>query len=239
MSESEKKKIENDIASKNNKGIEKQSSQKTIKPIINIKNEEKKGNLIIVQAIQLYAKGNDNVAIKKLKSINNLKIPENNYLRQKANKLINDFKIIEIYYKKGLDFLTHDNIDQASLAWNKAIRSYNKIIQGKNNSLLEKIKYEKAEYFFRQANIAFESHDLTQTVKYCNEVFKIGIKHTGIIEIEQKLCEKAREIYEKGYVMEDLDSSEAVKYFAKVPNVCTHNCEYYQKAKSKIAYHRK
>ena len=92
-----------------------------------------------------------------------------------------------------------------------------------------------AEEFYRQARKSFELEEYAQAHKICMKALKAKPGHKGCSEIEGVLSEKARKLYEEGYILEDLNPQQAIMKWRDVLMICSPENTYYKKAKLGIA----
>jgi tetratricopeptide (TPR) repeat protein len=92
-----------------------------------------------------------------------------------------------------------------------------------------------ADEFYRQARDVYENEQYVEAYAKCTKALKASPGHRGCLEINSLLAEKAKRLYEDGYILEELNPTQAIKKWKMVLEICPPENEYYQKAKSRIA----
>lgn len=194
-----------------------------------------KGEKLIDQALKYYAEGNTKAAMTKLNAALMLKISPEDPLKIKASSLKESMARIAEVYDKGLAEYNSRQFGQAFQSWSEVLDIDQEIIgQGKSH-FSSTIAIYMADEFYRQAREAYENEQYIEAYAKCTKALKASPGHRGCLEIKGLLAEKAKRLYEDGYILEELNPRQAIQKWKMVLEMCPPENEYYQKAKSRIA----
>jgi pSer/pThr/pTyr-binding forkhead associated (FHA) protein len=194
-----------------------------------------KGEKLIDQALKYYADGNTKAAMTKLNAALKLKISPEDPLKIKASSLKESMARIAEVYDKGLAEYNSRQFGQAFQSWSEVLDIDQEIIgQGKSH-FSSTIAIYMADEFYRQAREAYEKEQYIEAYAKCTKALKASPGHRGCLEIKGLLAEKAKRLYEDGYILEELNPTQAIQKWKMVLEMCPPENEYYQKAKSRIA----
>jgi len=194
-----------------------------------------KGEKLIDQALKYYAHGNTKAAMTKLSAALKLKISPEHPLKMKASSLRESMARIAEVYDKGLAEYNRRQFGQAFQSWSEVLDIDQEIIgQGKSH-FSSTIAIYMADEIYRQARDAYENEQYVEAYAKCAKALKASPGHRGCLEINGLLAEKARRLYEDGYILEELNPTKAIQKWKMVLEMCPPENEYYQKAKSRIA----
>lgn len=194
-----------------------------------------KGEKLINQALQYYARGNTKAAMTKLNAVLALKMSPQDPLKIKASSLKESMGRIAEVYDKGLGEYNSRQFGQAFQSWSEVLDIDQEIIgQGKSH-FSSTIAIYMADEFYRQAREAYENEQYIEAYARCTKALKASPGHRGCLEIKGLLAEKAKRLYEDGYILEELNPTQAIQKWKMVLEMCPPENEYYQKAKSRIA----
>lgn len=201
---------------------------------------KQKGNELIDQALKYYTEGNTKIAVTKLNSALGLNLPQNDSLKKKASKLKENIEKVQKTYDQGLAKYNDKQLSQAFQTWARVIDLDQKIVGKEKSHFSSRIAIYMADAFYRQSREAYESGQYTEAYANCRKALTASPGHKGCLEIEGLLAEKAKKMYEEGYILEDLNPKQAIQKWKMVLGICSPENPFYKKAKSRIAeYERK
>jgi pSer/pThr/pTyr-binding forkhead associated (FHA) protein len=194
-----------------------------------------KAKELIHQALKYYAEGNTKIAITKLNTALELNMTPDDPLRTRALSLKENMEKIQEVYDQGLSEYNNKQFGQAFQTWSEVLRIDQEIIGKEESHFSSRIAIYMADEFYRQAREAYENDQYIKAYSNCTKALKANSGHKGCLEIEGLLAEKAKKLYEEGYILEDLNPTQAVQKWKMVLGMSSPESEYYQKAKSRIA----
>jgi len=194
-----------------------------------------KGKELIHQALKYYAEGNTKIAITKLNTALELSMTPDDPLKTRALSLKENMKKIQEVYDQGLSEYNGKQFGQAFQTWSEALRIDQEIIGKEESHFSSRIAIYMADEFYRQARDAYENDQYIKAYSNCTKALKANSGHKGCLEIEGLLAEKAKKLYEEGYILEDLNPTQAIQKWKMVLQMCSPENQYYQKARSRIA----
>jgi pSer/pThr/pTyr-binding forkhead associated (FHA) protein len=225
--------------------IEKQknalAAKKPSKKIIQKAVESKPGNTmkgisrLIGGARDQYAKGNVRIAIENLDGVLQMKSTHMESVKSEV-AILKDMMIkVDDGYHRGLSLYNNDEISQAFQIWAEVLDLDKKIIGQRNSFFSLQIAMYIADEYTREAEKAFESNEYELALSKTIQALKAQPSNQKAIAMQGKLNATAKKLYEKAYILEDLDTEKALAIWKEVLNICPPSYEYHVKAKKRIA----
>jgi len=196
---------------------------------------KQKGEELIHQALKYYARGNMKAAVTKLNGALKLKMSPDDSLTIQASSLKESMARIAEVYGKGLAEYNSRQFGQAFQTWSEVLDIDQEIIGRGKSHFSSTIAIYMADEFYRQARQAYENEQYVEAYAKCTKALKASPGHRGCLEINSLLAEKAKRLYEDGYILEELNPTQAIEKWKMVLQMCPPENEYYKKAKSRIA----
>ena len=194
-----------------------------------------KGEKLIGQALKYYARGNTKAAMMKLNAALTLKMSPADPLKAKASSLKESVARIAEVYDQGLAEYNRSQFGQAFQTWSEVLDIDQEIVGPGKSHFSSTIAIYMADELYRQARKAYENEQYMEAYAKCTKALKANPGHRGCLEIKGLLAEKAKRLYEDGYILEELNPKQAIQKWKMVLGMCAPENEYYQKAKSRIA----
>jgi len=205
------------------------------KPEMNIAAIEKEGSVLINKALQYYLNGNIRLAANKLNEAEKLNLQSDHSLKIKAKELKEKILLIAELYNKGLKEYKRKATKEAFQIWAELLRLDEKLVGQKSSYFSSSIAICIADEFYRKAIDAYDRAEFVNAHGYSAKALKAKPKHKGALEIERLLSERAKQLYEEGYILEDLNPEKALEKWKEIVRTCPPDSEYYSKAQSRIA----
>ncbi len=196
---------------------------------------KQKGNELIKQALKYYTKGNTKIAVTKLNSALELNLPKDDSIKTRASDLKEKIEQIQEAYDKGLSEYNNQQVGQAFQTWSDVITLDQELVGKEKSHFSGRIAIYMADEFYRQGREAYESGRFVEAYSNCRKALTASPGHKGCLEIEGLLAEKAKKMYEEGYILEDLNPTQAIQKWKMVLGICSPENPHYKKAKSRIA----
>ena len=195
---------------------------------------ETKGRNLIKKALEYYTRGKIDLAISSLASISDIKLKSDSLLITESSSLKGKISEEKNLYARGLDEYNKKQIDRASKTWNRALDIDREITGGKGSYYSNRITSLIADEFYGRAKEALKTGNYEEANMNSDRALKSRPDHKGSLEIRDFLVERARKLFEEGYVVEKLDPEKAIKKWKEVVKICPPSSVYYKKARSNL-----
>jgi tetratricopeptide (TPR) repeat protein len=181
-----------------------------------------------------YAKGNIRIAMDNLDAV--LQMESTHIESVKSEVATLQDRISRVYegYNNGLNAYKNKQIGQAFQIWSQVLDLDRKVIGKRDSFFSSQIATYIGDEYSRQAQQAFQSNEYEVALSKSTQALKAKPGHQIAIEIQGKLIAKAKKLYEKAYILEDLDPEQAVAIWKDVLKICPLSSEYHAKAKKRI-----
>ncbi|MBS3758449.1 MAG: FHA domain-containing protein [Desulfobacterales bacterium] len=168
---------------------------------------------------------------KALGSLDNVADPASSKAGSMRKRILEAQKI----YQSGIAAADRKETGKALKAFYALSKVDNKISGDGAGFFLRRLGSTVADQFSDQANTALAAQRYQETRDKIVKALQIKPDHAKANEIRKELIVKAKKLFEKGYILEDLDPEQAVNLWKQVMDICPEDHAYYQKAKSHIA----
>jgi len=194
-----------------------------------------KGKTLIRQAIGNYAEGKISPAIRKLDAVSGLGLKSNSYLTLRALKLAKIMKKTRLVFNKGLGEYKNRQFKNAFVTWEKVISLDRKIAGGRSTHYSNRIYASFADTYYKRAKKYYSQGNYLKASKDCVSILRGNPQHSGARDIKSQLLQRAKKLYQEGYVLESVSPAKAIEKWKELVRTSSPVNEYHKKAKQRIA----
>lgn len=213
----------------------KTGSKGTYRPVSKADIIREKGKTLIRQAIGNYAEGKISPATRKLDAVSGLGLQPNSYLTLRASKLAKTMEKARLTFNQGLDEYKSRQFKNAFATWEKVIRLDRKIAGGRSTHYSKRIYANFADTYYRRAKKNYSQGNYLKASKDCSNILRGNPQHRGAKDMKSRLLQRARKLYQEGYVLESVNPAKAIEKWKQVVQTSLPTNEYHKKAKQRIA----
>jgi pSer/pThr/pTyr-binding forkhead associated (FHA) protein len=204
---------------------------KEILPAVDVQTE---ANKLIEQALDNYAKGDLTGAQGNLEAVLKMDLKDYRTIASAVEDLQANMEEAQEGFDRGLNAYKSNQMPQAFQIWSDVLETDRKIIGKRSSYIAGQIATYTADEYGHQAQKAFDKEEYEIALAKSMEALNAQPGHPGALQIQEQLITKAKKLYEKAYILEDLDHKQAVEIWEQVVKICPPTNEYYVKAKSRI-----
>ena len=194
-----------------------------------------KGNTLIRKAINHYTEGKISLAITKLDAVSKLGLKSNSYVNLRAKKLAKTMEQARLLFNKGLDEYKKRQFKNAFATWEKVISLDRKIASGRSTHYSNRIYANFANEYYKRAKKYYSQGKYLKASKDCTKALKGNPQHRGARNLKSQLSQRAKKLYQEGYVLESVSPDKAIIKWKEVVRTSLPANEYHKKAKERIA----
>lgn len=199
------------------------------------KTKQTQGQELIKDAITNYMKGDFTAAFDLLDRAVSLDLHDYENLSGKAAHLKFKMKNVINNYENGTKEKNQNNQTKAFSLWDVALVMEIEITGSNKSYISNKINTVKANVYYDDTLAALNDSDYARSSKFCAKTLELIPQHPGALEVMNKLDSRAKILYEKGYVIEDLDPAKAIELWKSIIETCPPGTPYYIKAKKALS----
>lgn len=137
-------------------------------------------------------------------------------------------------YNSGKEKYQKNQVTAAFQLWDEVIKKDRSFTQRRGSKLTRQIKSTKANHYHRISEKALLNKSYKKANTYCIKAINEIRNHKGALDIAEKLNNNAKKVYEKGYILEDLQHDKALKLWKEVLEITPPFTDYYKKAKKAL-----
>lgn len=141
-------------------------------------------------------------------------------------------------YLESSSLLEQKNDKDAYAIWDSILLEEERLLGTTENYFSQKIHEHLAKDDFVIAQNSFKRGDFVKASKYCSKILSESPGHTGALTLKAQLNDRAKDVFEKGYILEDLNYKKAVELWEGILKTCPADCEYYIKAQNAISKYK-
>ena len=194
-----------------------------------------KGNTLIRKAINHYTEGKISPAITKLEAVSKLDLKSNSYVNLRAIKLAKTMEQARLLFNKGLDEYKKRQFKNAFATWEKVISLDQKIAGGRSTHYSNRIYANFANEYYKRSKKYYSQGKYLKASKDCAKALKGNPQHRGARNLRSQLSQRAKKVYQEGYVLESVSPTKAIVKWKEVVQTSLPTNEYHKKAKERIA----
>jgi tetratricopeptide (TPR) repeat protein len=140
-----------------------------------------------------------------------------------------------LMFNKGMGEYKNRQFKNALATWEKVVSLDRKIAGGSSTHYSNRIfahfadtYYERAKKYHSQGNFLKASQD-------CAKALMGNPQHRGAIDMKGRLLQRAKKLYQEGYVLESVSPAKAIEKWKELVQTSLPANEYHKKAKERIA----
>ena len=194
-----------------------------------------KGDRLFAEAINNYQKGNLSLSVNKLNSILELNLPSNHSIKSKAFSLKSMILKIDNLFQRGLKDYKVQNSKDAFHTWAQVLELDKQIIDNQSSHYSKLISIYMSEEYSGRAKKYYDDGKYAEAYQCCLNALKAKPEHKSALEVRQLLSARAKQLYEEGYIIEDLNPEKALQKWKEIMTISSPDDEYHKKAKTRIA----
>ncbi|MDY6862867.1 MAG: FHA domain-containing protein [Thermodesulfobacteriota bacterium] len=205
-----------------------------MKSLEELKQKENQARSIINKSKKAYILGNIKEAKKELGRINGLKLPnKTNYIKEYKRLSADMDKVKKLYYS-GLSYYKKSQYEPAFKDWNSMLVLDMKIAGTRKSYFYKKAGTFMADIYYKRGEEVYKKGDFKGANKEWSKALSIMPKHQESLAGIARLYEKAKKLYQEGYVLEGSNLDAAIQKWNIIIEILPPDNEYYKKAKSKL-----
>ena len=189
---------------------------------------------IIDGALDHYVKGNAGIAVENLDTVLKMESTDLKSVKSEVETLRERISRVSEGYNNGLNAYKNKQISQAFQIWSKVLDLDKKVIGKRNSFFSSQIATYIADEYTRQAQQTLKNNEYEVTLLKISQALKAKPDHQKALEVQGRLIAKAKKLYEKAYIIEDLDPEQALSLWKEVLKICPPSSEYYTKTRKRI-----
>jgi pSer/pThr/pTyr-binding forkhead associated (FHA) protein/tetratricopeptide (TPR) repeat protein len=195
---------------------------------------KEKAYQLIDGAMDHYVKGNVGIAMEGLDTVLKMESTDLKSVKSEVKTLQERMFKVSEGYNNGLSAYKNDQIGQAFQIWSKVLDLDKKMIGKRKSFFSSQIATYIADEYARQAQQALKNNEYEISLSKSIQALKAQPDHQKALNVQGRLIAKAKKLYEKAYIIEDLDPEQALSLWKEVMKICPPSNEYHAKAKKRI-----
>ena len=189
---------------------------------------------IIDGALDHYVKGNVGIAMENLDTVLKMESTDLKSVKSEVETLRDRMSRVSEGYNNGLNAYKNKQVGQAFQIWSQVLDLDKKVIGKRNSFFSSQIATYIADEYTRQAQQALKNNEYEVALSKSTQALKAKADHPKALEVQGRLIAKAKKLYEKAYIIEDIDPEQALALWKDVLKICPPSSEYHAKAKKRI-----
>ncbi len=196
---------------------------------------ERTAKNLLEETTQAYIRGDVKRARETAKSVIDGPLAATHSLKRQAQDLSHRLQKAQSEYARGEALFKANSVADALKVWATVLAIDSEIAGKAESAYSRRIAAHMADHFYAVARNAY--NDQNWAVARSNAVKSVRAKpdHTGGRSLLRDLNNRAKKLYEEGYILEDLNPTEAAERWRQVLQVGSPDNEYYRKAREKLA----
>ncbi|MBT8374064.1 MAG: hypothetical protein KJN80_04045, partial [Deltaproteobacteria bacterium] len=194
-----------------------------------------KGNTLIRQAINHYTEGKISPAIAKLDTVGKLGLKSTSSVNLRAMKLTKTMEQARLMFNKSMDEYKKRQFKNAFATGEKVIRLDRKIAGGRSTHYSNRIYANFADTYYKRSKKYYSQGKYLQASRDCAKALRGNLQHRGARNLRSQLSQRAKKLYQEGYVLESVSPDKAIIKWKEVVQTSLPTNEYHKKAKERIA----
>jgi tetratricopeptide (TPR) repeat protein len=189
----------------------------------------------IENALTLYKVGKIEASLDELKVVFTKLKKTEKVVTARANMISKQIALSKSLYDKGDKAYAEKQFAEAFAIWEKCFAVDKRLIPDRKSYLARTINRKKVDEYNARAHAAYAAGDFVNAAMYNRLAFSISRDHTQSLKMRKMLDEKAKELYEQGYILEGYNNGKAYEKWRQVLKISNSKSDdHYKKAFEKL-----